>query len=205
MHDKIYISSLIPSHILQKCFFHLGLNPTKILLCNTIYHFINCGHEINPQNLAEEIKLNLKTIYENLNLIETGFIFQKIIKDCNKEEWISLFPNNKYCIAKKGYIGKNKRFINFYFQIPATKIVIQFYLPVSIIEFNHFTEINDNEYYLINYESPEILEYLPKLELITIQAYSILDIIPIRNLGFNINDQGRPYLINKNSIIEEEA
>ncbi len=204
MHNKIYIPSLIPSDILQNSYFGLKLNPTKTLLCNTIYHYINAGFAITPQNLKNHVRLNIKTIYENLKLIETGFVFQKIKKDCGHEEWISLLPKNKYYKEKKSCESKNKKFVIFYFKLPATNIVIQFYLPISQNKNELFYKINDREYYLIEYNSPQI-EYLPSLDLIIIQAYDILNLTSIKSLGFNINDQGRPYLIDKDSIIEEEA
>jgi hypothetical protein len=88
METQNCISTPIPWYILSKSFYELNFNPTKILLCNTIYHFINSGYDVTPQSLLKEVKLNIKTIYTNLKLIQESLIFRK---DNNCKEWISLF------------------------------------------------------------------------------------------------------------------
>lgn len=204
MKDKTYISSLIPDNILQKCYYELSLNPTKVLLCNTIYHFINSGYEITPQNLETQIKLNIKTIYENLESLETGGVFQKITTDSSDEQWVSLFPTNKYFIAKKGCVGQNGKFVTFYSCLPCTQIIIEFYLSVSEVEIDYFNKINDQECYLIDYRFPQILEYSLDLQLITVKAHNISNITPIKSLGFDIDDKWKTQSIHKNFIIQEK-
>ena len=202
METQNCISTPIPWYILSKSFYELNFNPTKILLCNTIYHFINSGYDVTPQSLLKEVKLNIKTIYTNLKLIQESLIFRK---DNNCKEWISLFPTTKHCIARKGEISKNENFVIFYSSIPKTQIEIEVYLTVSKEQINQFKTIDDQEYYLITYQFQGVCDYSLELGLITIKATNPSKITLIKHLGFNINDQGQPYLIDKDSIIEELA
>jgi hypothetical protein len=180
---------------------------TEIIIAWSLYELITLiEDEITNKILAKYSRYKEKTTSGYINILIRKCFFINTATNLYQRKLLSLLPTWKYCIAKKEDTSKEDQLITFYFFVPNTDLKIQINLEILEDQIEQFKTIPDQEYYLINYNQSWIEnESLTITNLIIIKAKGFISVIPIKHLGFNISDQGQPYLINRDSIIEERV
>jgi hypothetical protein len=193
--DVIFQSSLIKS----------GISSTATIIAERIYKSINIISKLTNEKLASLTQFNEDLIRKNIPILLEQVVFINEASSHLPRKLISFFPTWNYCIGKIKDISIDAQEVRLFFPIPGLDIdgtIIFTFLSKE--EFNLLQTINNQKYYLIHYQVTDILYSFPEISNVIIKATSPSKIIPIEHLKFNIDDREQPYLINKNSIIQEE-
>lgn len=193
--NVIFDSSLIKNDI----------HGTSIIIARRIYEYIDITSKLTNEEIASLTYFEEDLVRKNVPILLKKLVFINQASKYLRRQLISLFPTWKYCIGKVQHVSIDAQEVKFFFPIPCLDIdgtII--FTDLSKEEFNLLKTINDQKYYLIYYQVIEVPCSFLKISNVIIRATAPSKIIPINELGFNINDQEQPYLIDKDSIIEEK-
>jgi hypothetical protein len=177
-----------------------------IIIARRLYQFIDINSEYTNKELEDICPCTADVISRKISKLLTKIIFVNQASLYLPRKLISFFPTWNYCIGKIKKVSIDAQEVELFFPIPGLDISgTIIFINLSKEEFNLLRTINNQKYHLIYYQVLDTPYQFDKVSNVIIRATAPSKIIPIKELGFNINDQEQPYLINKDSIYEEEA
>lgn len=183
-----------------------NINGASIIIAKRIYEYIDITSKLKNKEIALLTQLDEELVRKNIPILLKKLVFINQVSKYLRRELISFFPTWNYCIGKIKKVSIDAQEVELFFPIPCLDIDgIIIFTNLSKEEFNLLQTINNKKYYQIYYQVLDVLYPFNKVSNVIIRATAPSKIIPINELGFNINDQEQPYLIYKDSIIKEEA